>query len=40
MIYWEDSSRFQGVLKTFVVYQPEKKQFSPCEYAKVDLLKR
>lgn len=37
MIYWEDSSRFQGVFKDFfVVYQPEKKQFSLVSMLKVD----
>ncbi|EME8228814.1 hypothetical protein K0X99_002651, partial [Enterococcus faecium] len=37
MIYWEDNSRFQGVFKDFfVVYQPEKKQFSLVSMLKVD----
>lgn len=37
MIYWEDTSRFQGVFKDFfLVYQPEKKQFSLVSMLKVD----
>ncbi|OTN86657.1 hypothetical protein [Enterococcus faecium] len=37
IIYWEDQSRLQGVYKDFfVVYQPEKKQFSLVSMLKVD----
>ncbi len=37
MLYWEDTSRFQGVFKDFfLVYQPEKNQFSLVSMLKVD----
>ncbi len=36
MIYWEDSSRFQGVFKDFLSFISQKKQFSLVSMLKVD----